>query len=124
MVCESELNVLLDSDEIVVTKPGTLLLLAYRKAVDEQPLVLTRSSMTRPPTTAAITEFPAHAFQAVVTKARELGGSSRKSGPEKKPWPSLMPGLPSLALTRVNCKGGGWTRRTRQLRRGQRVPSN
>ena len=107
MVCESELNVLLDSDEIVVTKPGTLLLLAYRKAVDEQPLVLTRSSKTRPPTTAAITEFPAHAFQAVVTKARELVGSSRKSGPEKKPWPRLMPRLPSLALTRVNCKGGG-----------------
>ena len=71
MVCESELNVLLDSDEIVVTNPGTLLLLAYRKAVYEQPLVLTRSSKTRPPTTAAITEFPAHAFQAVVTKARE-----------------------------------------------------
>jgi len=73
MVCESELTVFLDGDEIVVTKPGTLLLLAYRKAVDEPRLVLTRSSMTRPPPTTAITEFRAHAFQAAVTKARVLG---------------------------------------------------
>ena len=70
---EVELAVVLDGDEIVVTKPGTLLLLAYRKSVDEARLVLTRSSITGTRCTTAITEFRAQAFQAAVAKARELG---------------------------------------------------
>jgi hypothetical protein len=70
---EVELVVVLDGDEIVVTKPGTLLLLAYRKSVDEPRLVVTRSSVTRTPSTIAITEFRAQAIQAAVAKARELG---------------------------------------------------
>src|SRR6476661_3438292 len=49
----------LDGDEIVVTKPGTLLLLAYQKSVDEPRLVVTRSSVARTPSTTAITEFRA-----------------------------------------------------------------
>ena len=74
---EVELVVVLDGDEIVVTKPGTLLLLAYRKSVDEPRLVVTRSSVTRTPSTTAITEFRAQAIQAAVAKARELVGSFR-----------------------------------------------
>ena len=70
---EVELAVVLDGDEIVITKPGTLLLLAYRKSVDEPRLVLTRSSITRTRSTTAIIEFRAQAFQAAVAKARELG---------------------------------------------------
>jgi hypothetical protein len=67
------LRVDLDGDEIVVTKPGTLLMLAYAKSVEQPRLVLTRSWMK--PTTASpsIVEFRAQAFQAAVSKARELG---------------------------------------------------
>jgi len=70
---EVELVVALDGDEIVVTKPGTLLLLAYHKSVDEPRLVVTRSSIIRTRSTTAITEFRAQALQAAVAKARELG---------------------------------------------------
>ena len=70
---EVELVVALDGDEIVVTKPGTLLLLAYQKSVDEPRLILTRSSITRTRSTTAITEFREQALQAAVAKARELG---------------------------------------------------
>jgi hypothetical protein len=70
---EVELVVALDGDEIVVTKPGTLLLLAYQKSVDEPRLVVTRSSIIRTRSTSAITEFRAQALQAAVAKARELG---------------------------------------------------
>jgi hypothetical protein len=62
-----------EEDEIVVTKPGTNFLLAYRKSVDQPRLVLTRSWMTLTPASRAINEFRALAFQAAVTKARELG---------------------------------------------------
>ena len=58
-------------DEIVVTKPGTTFLLAYRKSVEEPRLVLRRSRI--PPTTSSIrSAFRARAFQAAVNKAREL----------------------------------------------------
>jgi hypothetical protein len=70
---EGDLVVVLDGDEIVVTKPGTLLLLAYRKSIDEPRLILTRSSITRTRSTTAITEFRAQAIQAAIAKARELG---------------------------------------------------
>ena len=67
------LRVDLDGDEIVVTKPGTLLMLAYANPVEQPRLVLTRSWMK--PTTASpsIVEFRTQAFQAAVSKARELG---------------------------------------------------
>jgi hypothetical protein len=55
---------------IVVTKPGTDFMLAYRKRPDSPNLVLTRS-WEKPTVTSP--EFCAHAFQAAVSKARELG---------------------------------------------------
>ena len=67
-----EIEVELIGEEIVVTKPGTTFLLGYRKSVEEPRLVLRRSRI--PPTTASITSaFKAQAFQAAVSKARELG---------------------------------------------------
>jgi hypothetical protein len=67
------LRVDLEGDEIVVTKPGTTLLLAYSKSAEEPRLVLTRSWM-KPTTPSPLTgEFRAQAFQAAVNKARELG---------------------------------------------------
>ena len=66
------LHVELDGDEIVVTKPKSAFLLAYRKSIEEPRLVLTRSQMPQTSVSSA-SEFRAHAFQAAVSKARELG---------------------------------------------------
>ena len=66
-----DIEVELVGDEIVVTKAPAFIL-AYRKVVDEPRLVLTRSSL-RPMSLASASEFRAHAFQAAVNKARELG---------------------------------------------------
>ena len=66
-----DLKVELVGDEIVVTK-ALAFMLAYRKAVDEPRLVLTRSSLP-PMSLASASEFRAHALQAAVDKARELG---------------------------------------------------
>ena len=70
--------------KIVVTKPGTDFLVAYRKRFDSPTLKLTRSwsSLTSLPlrsvsTSPAISEFRAHAFHAAVSKARELGWMRR-----------------------------------------------
>ena len=60
---EVELVVALDGDEIVVTKPGTLLLLAYQKSVDEPRLVVTRSSIIRTRSTTAIPSFARKHFR-------------------------------------------------------------
>ena len=57
-----------DGHEIIVTRPGTNMMTAYRKAPDRPNLILTRSWETP-----AISEFRAHAFQAAIKKARELG---------------------------------------------------
>jgi hypothetical protein len=46
---------------------------AYRKRPDSPNLVLTRSWETPTVTSPEISEFRAHAFQAAVAKARELG---------------------------------------------------
>lgn len=70
---EHGLKVDVADDEIVVTKPGTTFLLAYRKSVDQSRLVLTRSWMTPTPASRGINEFRALAFQAAVAKARDLG---------------------------------------------------
>ncbi len=67
-----EIEVELIGQEIVVTKPGTTFLLAYRKSVEEPRLVLRRSRI--PPTTTSIRNaVRANAYQAAVAKARELG---------------------------------------------------
>jgi hypothetical protein len=68
-----DLQVELDGDEIVVTKPDTDMMTAYRKAPDRPNLVLTRSWVQPTVSSPAISEFRAHAFQAAVAKARELG---------------------------------------------------
>jgi hypothetical protein len=67
------LKVEFDGDEIVVTKPGTDFLLAYRKRPDSLQLVLTRSWEKPTVMSPEISEFRAHAFQAAVSKARDLG---------------------------------------------------
>jgi hypothetical protein len=66
-----ELQVELDGEEIVVTKSGTDFMAAYRKMLGRPNLTLTRSWVD--PTSPAVSEFCAHAFQAAVSKARELG---------------------------------------------------
>ena len=68
-----ELHVELDGDEIVVTKPGTDFLVAYRKRFDSPTLKLTRSWEKPTVTSPEISELRAHAFHAAVSKARELG---------------------------------------------------
>jgi hypothetical protein len=68
-----ELEVKLDGEEIIVTKPGTDFMLAYRKNPDRPNLMLWRSWVDIHITSPAISEFRAHAFQAAVSKARELG---------------------------------------------------
>jgi hypothetical protein len=68
-----DLKVEIEDDEIVVTKRGTRYLLAYRKSIDQPRLVMTRSWMGPTITAPGISEFRAKAFQAAVSKARELG---------------------------------------------------
>jgi hypothetical protein len=68
-----DLKVKFDGQEIIVTKPGTDFMLAYRKRPDSPNLVLTRSWEKPTVTSPEISEFRAHAFQAAVSKARELG---------------------------------------------------
>ena len=48
-------------------------MLAYRRRPDQPNLVLTRSWVDPRNTSPAVSEFRAHAFQAAVSKARELG---------------------------------------------------
>ena len=62
-----------DGTEIIVTRPGTDTMTAYRKASDRPNLILTRSWVDPHSTSPAVSEFRAHAFQAAVSKARELG---------------------------------------------------
>jgi len=68
-----DLKVKFNGQEIIVTKPGTDFMLAYRKRPDSPNLVLTRSWEKPTVTSPEISEFRAHAFQAAVAKARELG---------------------------------------------------
>ena len=68
-----DLKVKFDGQEIIITKPGTDFMLAYRKRPDSPNLVLTRSWEKPTVTSPEISEFRAHAFQAAVAKARELG---------------------------------------------------
>ena len=68
-----DLHVKFDGEEIIVTKPGTEMMSAYRKASDRPDLILTRSWVEPTVTSPGIAEFRAHAFQAAVSKAREMG---------------------------------------------------
>ena len=68
-----DLKVKFDGQEIIVTKPGTDFMLAYRRRPDSPNLILTRSWEKPTVTSPEISEFRAHAFQAAVAKARELG---------------------------------------------------
>ena len=71
----------LQGDEIVVTRLGTDFLLAYRKRPDRPNLVLTRSWIAPTEASPFTNEFRAAAFQAAVSKARELGGSCDARNP-------------------------------------------
>jgi hypothetical protein len=68
-----ELEVKFDGAEIIVTKPWTDFMLAYRKRPNQPNLVLTRSWVDPETTSPTVSEFRAHAFQAAVSKARKLG---------------------------------------------------
>ena len=68
-----DLHVKFDGHEIIVTRPGTDMMTAYRKAADRPNLVLTRSWLDPHVMSPEISEFRAHAFQAANDKARELG---------------------------------------------------
>jgi hypothetical protein len=68
-----DLHVKFDGHEIIVTRPGTDMMTAYRKRPDSPNLVLTRSWEKPTVTSPEISEFRAKAFQAAVSKARELG---------------------------------------------------
>ena len=67
------LHIKFDGHEIIVTRPGTNMMTAYRKAPDRPNLILTRSWENPTVMSPEISEFRAHAFQAAVRKARELG---------------------------------------------------
>ena len=68
-----DLHVKFDGHEIIVTRPGTDMMTAYRKRPDSPNLALTRSWLEPTTTSPAVSEFRAEAFQAAVAKARELG---------------------------------------------------
>ena len=68
-----DLEIKFDGTEIIVTRPGTDFMLAFRKASDRPNLVLTRSWEQPTVTSPEISEFRAQAFQLAVSKARELG---------------------------------------------------
>jgi hypothetical protein len=85
-----DLQINVEDDEIVVTKPGTAFLLGYRKSVDAPRLVLTRSWMASTPASKAMNEFRGQAFQAAVTKARELGWICKARPKEPRKLPSLV----------------------------------
>jgi hypothetical protein len=68
-----DLHVKFDGHEIIITRPGTDMMTAYRKRPDSPNLVLTRSWEKPTVTSPEISEFRAKAFQAAVSKARELG---------------------------------------------------
>ena len=68
-----DLMVKFDGEDIIVTKPGTDFMLAYRKRPESPTLKLTRSWVDPHTVSLPIREFRAQAFQAAVSKARELG---------------------------------------------------
>jgi hypothetical protein len=74
LVWSMDIKVELKGEEIVVTRPGTDFMMAYGKAPDRPNLVVATRSWEKPTVTSPeISQFRAHAFQAAVAKARELG---------------------------------------------------
>ena len=69
-----DLHIKFDGHEIIITRPGTDMMTAYRKRPDSPNLVLSRSWLEPTVSSPEINEFRAHAFQAAVSKARESGG--------------------------------------------------
>ena len=67
------LHIKFDGHEIIVTRPGTDMMTAYRKAPDRPNLILTRSWEHPTIMSPEISKFRAHAFPAATNKARELG---------------------------------------------------
>ena len=68
-----DLHVKFDGQEIIVTRPGTNMMTAYRNAPDRANLVLTRSCLEPTVSSQKIREFRAKAFQVAIAKAREVG---------------------------------------------------
>ena len=68
-----DIEVKFDGEEIIVTRPGTDFVLAYRKRPNQPNLVLTRSWMEPTIASPMINEFRAQAFQGSCQQARELG---------------------------------------------------
>ena len=68
-----DIEVKFDGEEIIITRPETDFILAYRKRPDSPNLVLTRSWIEPTIASPMINEFRALAFQAAISKARELG---------------------------------------------------
>jgi hypothetical protein len=68
-----ELNVELEGKEIVITKPGTDFMTAYGKAADRPRLMLSRGWLQLTTMSLERCQFRSLAYQAAVTKARELG---------------------------------------------------
>ena len=67
-----DLHVELLGAEIVVTRPGTAFMTAYRKRPDGPTLKLTRSWVDPHTTSPAVSEFRARAFQASATTVGAL----------------------------------------------------
>ena len=69
-----DLHVKFDGHEIIITRPGTDMMTAYRKAPDMPNMVLTRSWLDPHIMSPEISEFRAQAFQAAVSKALRAPG--------------------------------------------------
>ena len=74
-----EVHVELDGDEIIVTKPGTAFLVAYRKRPDSPTLKLTRSWEKPTVTSRDISEFAPTPFTPLSARRSELGGLCSRS---------------------------------------------
>ena len=67
------LHIKFDGHEIIVTRPGTDMMTAYRKAPDRPNLILTRSWENPTVMSPEISEFRAHAFQAAGQEGARAG---------------------------------------------------
>ena len=68
-----DIEVKFDGEEIIVTRAGSDFMMAYRKRPGQPNLALTRSWVEPTVASPETSEFRAHAFQAALAKARELG---------------------------------------------------
>ena len=68
-----DLHVKFDGHEIIVTRPGTDMMTAYRKAPDRPQLILARSWANPTVTSPEIKRVPCARLSGAIKKARELG---------------------------------------------------